>query len=49
MGAALEETQLEAALQLCDPARQRGFGTSGSARGSSESAVTGDEVEICEG
>ena len=46
---ALEQAQVEAALQFGDPAGQRRFRTSSGAGGPSEPSVTGDQIEIGEG
>ena len=47
--AALEQAQVEAALQFRNPARQRRLRAPSGARGSSEASVPGDQVEIGEG
>jgi hypothetical protein len=46
MPPSLKQAQAEATLQFCDPTRQGGFRAGGRARGSSNTAVAGDEVEI---
>ena len=47
--AALEQAQVEAALQLGDPAGQGRLRASCGAGGASEPSVPGDEIEISEG
>jgi hypothetical protein len=46
---ALEQAQVEAALQFRHPAGQGRFRASGGACGPSEPSVPGDEIEISEG
>ena len=47
--ATLEQAQVEAGLQLGDPAGQGRLRAAGGAGGAAEPAVAGDEVEVGEG
>ena len=47
--AALEQTQVEAALQFRNPAGQGRLRTSSGTRGPAETSVPGDKIEISEG
>ena len=47
--AALEQAQVQARLQLRDPARQRRLGAAARPSGAAEAFVSGDEVEVGKG